>query len=41
MSANWERISIDTLFIGEIYESALWLFENIAEHNNGEFRLVN
>ncbi|MDC3251589.1 VWA domain-containing protein [Planctomycetota bacterium] len=40
MTANWERISIDTLFIGEIYESALWLFENIAQHNFGEFRMV-
>ena len=41
MVANWEQISIDTLFIGEPYDDALWLFENIAEHNQGEFRMVN
>ena len=38
--ANWEEVSIDTLFIGEPWEPALWLFENIAAHNSGEFRMV-
>ncbi|HCW44411.1 MAG: VWA domain-containing protein [Planctomycetia bacterium] len=41
MAANWEQVSIDTLFIGEPYDDALWLFENIAQHNFGEFRMVN
>ena len=38
--ANWEEVSIDTLFIGEPWETALWLFENIASHNSGQFRMV-
>ena len=41
MVANWEQVSIDTLLIGNASEEAIWLFENIAQHNSGEFRIVN
>ncbi len=39
--ANWERVSIDTIFVGGNYILAELLFQAIADNNDGAFRIVN
>lgn len=40
--ANWDRISIDTVFLGNAtWDQAILLFQDIAAHNNGAFRTIN